>query len=33
MELELLTEEESVEKPTGKARDEPNEFPHLDPPK
>lgn len=33
MELELVTAEEANEKLCGKARDEPNEFPHLEPPK
>ncbi|CAH8518437.1 unnamed protein product [Dicrocoelium dendriticum] len=33
MELEMLTKAEALAKPTGIARDEPNEHPHLDPPK
>jgi hypothetical protein len=33
IEIELLTEEEATEKPSGKARDDPNQHPHLDPPK
>jgi len=33
MELELVSKDEAVDKPCGKARDDPNEFPHLDPPK
>ena len=33
MELEVLTEEEAVERPAGKAREEPNLNPTLEPPK
>ncbi|KAA3681768.1 myoferlin [Paragonimus westermani] len=33
MEMELLTKAEAVARPAGIARDEPNENPHLDPPK
>jgi hypothetical protein len=33
MELELVTEEEAVARPSGCGRDEPNEHPHLEPPK
>ena len=33
MELEILTEEEVAERPAGKARDEPNLNPTLEPPK
>ncbi|KAG2462833.1 MYOF protein, partial [Polypterus senegalus] len=33
MTLEILTEEEAEERPAGKARDEPNMNPKLDPPK
>ena len=33
MELEIVTEKEAEEKPTAVARDEPNAYPKLDPPK
>ena len=33
MELEVLPIYEAEDKPAGKARDEPNANPHLDPPK
>ena len=33
MELELVPEFEITEKPCGKGQDEPNQYPHLDPPK
>ncbi|KER29905.1 hypothetical protein T265_13290, partial [Opisthorchis viverrini] len=33
MELELLTKAEAIARPAGIARDEPNENPHLEPPK
>ena len=33
MTIELLTKEEAEVKPAGKARDEPNQNPTLDPPK
>jgi len=33
MELEILTEAEAEEKPAGRARDDPNQHPVLDPPK
>ena len=33
MELELLTEEDAIAKPAGKAREEPNLNPELAPPK
>ena len=33
MELELLTEEEAEARPAGVAREDPNENPHLEPPK
>ena len=33
MEIEILTEEEVAERPAGKARDEPNTNPPLEPPK
>ncbi|WP_411025790.1 hypothetical protein, partial [Salmonella sp. s55004] len=32
MEMEILDEEEATERPTGIARDEPNQHPALDPP-
>ena len=33
MTLELLTKQESEERPAGNGRDEPNQHPTLDPPK
>jgi hypothetical protein len=33
MELELIGEEEAKQRPVGRARDEPNQHPTLDPPK
>lgn len=33
MELELITDEEARQKPVGRARDEPNQHPTLEPPK
>jgi len=33
MEMELLTAEEALGRPAGKARDDPNLNPQLDPPK
>lgn len=33
IELELITEEEAAEKPAGRAREEPNNNPPLEPPK
>ena len=33
MELELMAEDEANEKPSGKGREEPNQYPMLDPPK
>lgn len=33
LELEILTEEEALARPAGKGRDEPNQYPHLEPPK
>jgi len=33
MEIELVTEDESRERPAGRARDEPNQHPTLEPPK
>ena len=33
MELEILTEQEAAERPAGKAREEPNSHPTLEPPK
>lgn len=33
MELELVTEAEAAERPVGRARDDPNQHPKLDPPK
>ena len=33
MELEIVSEQEADERPAGKARDEPNANPTLDPPK
>ena len=33
LELEVVTEEEELEKPAGKAREEPNMNPHLPEPK
>ena len=33
MELEILSKEDSEAKPAGKGQEEPNENPHLDPPK
>jgi len=33
MEIELLTIDEVTERPTAKARDEPNQHPTLEPPK
>ncbi len=33
MELELVSEAETMEKPVGKGQEEPNQYPHLDPPK
>lgn len=33
MELELLTQEEAESRPAGSAREDPNENPHLEPPK
>lgn len=33
MELEILSKEDSDAKPAGKGQEEPNENPHLDPPK
>ena len=33
MEIELLTEDEARERPAGRARDEPNQHPTLEPPK
>lgn len=32
MELEILDEEEAKEKPTAPSRDEPNQYPTLEPP-
>jgi len=33
MEMEILTEEEATAKPAGIARDDPNQYPTLEPPK
>ena len=33
MEIELVTEKEAEEKPAGFGQEEPNQYPHLDPPK
>ena len=33
MEVELVTEDEAKERPAAPARDEPNDNPHLEPPK
>ena len=33
MELELMTEAEALDSPAGRARDDPNQNPTLDPPK
>ena len=33
MELEILSKEDAEAKPAGKGQEEPNENPHLDPPK
>lgn len=33
LEIEIMTEDEAKEKPAGRARDEPNDNPHLEPPK
>lgn len=33
IEMEILTEEEALAKPAGKGQEEPNENPHLEPPK
>jgi len=33
MDLEIVTEAEAEQKPVGRARDDPNQYPKLDPPK
>jgi len=33
MEIELVTESEALDRPAGRARDDPNQNPTLDPPK
>jgi len=33
MEIELVTEDEALDRPAGRARDDPNQNPTLDPPK
>jgi len=33
LELEILNEEEALERPAGKGQEEPNQIPRLDPPR